>query len=295
MATPQRLLIRGARQLLTLRGSRGPRRGLDLLDLGLIPDGAVLIESGTIQAVGSSRQVLGLARARNADEIDATGKVVMPAFVDPLMSLVQAKPSAGIIESISQYRINRDRANRREDDCRDSLKGIVAEAAHACHSLSSQILRQRAGRLAAGMLCHGTATIGSRAPYASDETTAMKVLRIQQDQSGTLQTLSILLISSPDREPLAAYTEYVCEELLPKVRKKRLASVVNLAIDPNRLPQPCASKIIRAAQQLGFLTGVHTDLFANSGVLPLADQAPLTFLSSPHMLTEAEGAALAVS
>ena len=39
-------LVRGAGQLLTLRGTDGPRRGAALRDLGLISDGAVLITDG---------------------------------------------------------------------------------------------------------------------------------------------------------------------------------------------------------------------------------------------------------
>ena len=38
------ILIRGARQLLTMRGQTGPRRGPALHDLGVVPDGAVLID-----------------------------------------------------------------------------------------------------------------------------------------------------------------------------------------------------------------------------------------------------------
>ncbi len=75
-------LVRGARQLLTLRGPSGPRRGSDLRNLGLIQDGAVLIVDGVIREVGSSRRLENLALARGAREIDATGRVVMPGFVD---------------------------------------------------------------------------------------------------------------------------------------------------------------------------------------------------------------------
>jgi imidazolonepropionase len=75
-------LVRGARQLLTLHGPSGPRRGTDLRNLGLIHDGAILIVDGLIKEVGSSRRVENLALARQADEIDATGRVVMPGFVD---------------------------------------------------------------------------------------------------------------------------------------------------------------------------------------------------------------------
>src|ERR1700686_5153761 len=79
---PKVTLVRGARQLLTLHGPSGPRRGADLRNLGLIQDGAILIVDGVIREVGSSRRVENLALARQAHEIDATGRVVMPGFVD---------------------------------------------------------------------------------------------------------------------------------------------------------------------------------------------------------------------
>jgi imidazolonepropionase-like amidohydrolase len=82
-------LIRGARQLLTLRGPSGPRRGTDLLNLGIIQDGAVLVADGLIVEVGPSRRVENLALARGAEEIDASGCVVLPGFVDSDVHLVR--------------------------------------------------------------------------------------------------------------------------------------------------------------------------------------------------------------
>jgi len=75
-------LVRGARQLLTLRGPAGPRRGAALGELGIIPDGALLIRGGKILEAGPSRRVENLALARGAHEINAAGRVVMPGFVD---------------------------------------------------------------------------------------------------------------------------------------------------------------------------------------------------------------------
>ncbi len=82
-------LIRGARQLLTLRGSNGPRRGADLRKLGIIQDGAVLVADGLIAEVGPSRRVENLALARGAEEIDASGCVVLPGFVDSHIRVVR--------------------------------------------------------------------------------------------------------------------------------------------------------------------------------------------------------------
>ena len=85
-------LIRGARQLLTLRGASGPRRGAELRKLGIIQDGAVLVADGLIAEVGPARRVENLALARGAEEIDASGCVVMPGFVDSHVQVVRGAP-----------------------------------------------------------------------------------------------------------------------------------------------------------------------------------------------------------
>lgn len=86
----QVFLLRGAKQLLTLRGPSGIRRGAALQDLGIIEDGSVLIRDGIIAAVGSTRRLENLKDARSAIEIPATGNVVMPAFVDASLHLCLA-------------------------------------------------------------------------------------------------------------------------------------------------------------------------------------------------------------
>ena len=61
------VLFRGARPLVTLRGRARPRRGAELGDLSIIPDGALLIRDGRITEAGPTRRVenLGPARGRS--------------------------------------------------------------------------------------------------------------------------------------------------------------------------------------------------------------------------------------
>src|SRR5205823_4873274 len=65
-------------QLVTLAGPARPRKGAEMVDLQIIEDGAMLIENGRIQWVGPTDQLPN----KQAEEIDATGKVVLPGFVD---------------------------------------------------------------------------------------------------------------------------------------------------------------------------------------------------------------------
>ncbi len=83
----QLLLIRGAKQLLTLRGPSGFRRGAALRELAIIEDGSVLIRDGLIAQVGSSRRLENLKEARSAAEIEVTGAIILPGFVDAGMQM----------------------------------------------------------------------------------------------------------------------------------------------------------------------------------------------------------------
>ena len=88
------MLIHSAAQLLTLAG--GPQRGLDLGRLGIISDGALLIRDNRIAAVGPTSE---LQAAYPGDpDLDASGKVVLPGFVDPHTHAIWAGDRAAEFE-----------------------------------------------------------------------------------------------------------------------------------------------------------------------------------------------------
>ena len=81
--------------MLSLRGPRGVRRGAPLRDLGTIEDGAVLIRDGLIAEVGSTRRIENLRDARNAIEIPANGRIIVPGFVDASLTVRLNGQAAG--------------------------------------------------------------------------------------------------------------------------------------------------------------------------------------------------------
>ncbi len=107
MAQP--ILLRGARQLLTLGGPSGPRGGSDFRNIGLIQDGSVLIRDGLIASVGSTRRLENLKEVRGALDIPVHGRVVMPSFAD-----------AGLHISLSRSRTSH-KPKRTSDFHEDSL------------------------------------------------------------------------------------------------------------------------------------------------------------------------------
>jgi imidazolonepropionase len=62
-----------------------------MYDLGIIEDGSVLIKNSEIAAVGPTRRLENLKEARNAAVIPATGRVVLPGFVDGRLHLIPGR------------------------------------------------------------------------------------------------------------------------------------------------------------------------------------------------------------
>jgi len=76
-----RLIIKNASQLVTCGGFKA-KQGRAMSDLHIIDDGAVVIEKGIITAVGKTGKVLEKFEETGFNSIDATGKAVLPGFVD---------------------------------------------------------------------------------------------------------------------------------------------------------------------------------------------------------------------
>lgn len=256
------ILIRGARQLLSLRGPSGPRRGPALFDLGLIRDGAVLIRNGVIQDVGPARRIENLSIARKAHEIDATGRVVMPAFVDLETSLVHAHPAPRSLDRLLKHYDSSEAVVFRD---------VLDDGARGIDELSAQNLRRRAGMVAKGMLTHGTGTLETRSGYPLDPQAALKVLRVQSDlKDGPPEVLSSLLVNQPDPDDIRRSAAVLCEDQLPNIRRRRLASFVDLECEPASLDSPAFEQICTTARRLGFGVKVHAGLFSSRSAVGAA-------------------------
>src|SRR6185312_6353160 len=83
-------------QLLTLKGESAPRRGSALNAVGIIEDASVLCGGGKIVTVGRQREVLRdewLRKNRSKiHELDCSGRVVLPGFIDCHTHPVFAEP-----------------------------------------------------------------------------------------------------------------------------------------------------------------------------------------------------------
>jgi imidazolonepropionase len=271
------ILIRGARQLLTLRGPSVPRRGTALRELGLIQDGAVLIRDGRIMAVGQGRRVENLADARKAVEIDATRRVILPGFVDSHTHLVSGPPRLDDYED----RI----ASRSRQECGRDGAGILS-GVRTVRKTPIRSLERQARSLVESFIRSGTTTLEAKSGYGLDKSGETKILRVlaKLDQSplDVVPTYLGAYAAPPEYDGRPhEYLDWASAEMLPLIRRRRLARFVDICCDRGAFRLDDARKFLETARRLGFELKIHAEQFSHSGAARLA--AELGAISADHL------------
>src|ERR1035441_7384294 len=251
------LLVRGARQLITLRGSAEPRRGAALAELGIIRDGALLIEDGRIVQVGLSRRVENLALVHRSQEIDATGHVVMPGFVDCHAHLV----GGGAWLDDAETRI-------------EPAHG-PAPTIQAIRNASAKRLESRARQFVNAMIRHGTTTLEAKSGHGLDVRGELKILRVQARlHRAPLDIASTFLtprsIPAAHASDPAGYISWMCSELLPAICRRSFARFAGLRCGEQVFNMEQSRRYLEAARALGFQLKIHAGQHPASDAVRLA-------------------------
>jgi imidazolonepropionase len=213
----------------------------------VIQDGAILIRDGILVEVGPSRRVENLAQARDAIEINAAGRVVMPGFVDSHTHL--AFPPAGI-------------------DAREP-----AAAVRALHAANGQRLEVRTRAYLEAMARHGTTTVEVKTGCGLDECAEAKLLRmlcaLRQEPLDLIASFLFRLPGELSAESWQA-TEWVVAELLPKIRRRGVTQFADLAWDCDPALLPCFDRYLEGARRLGFGLKIHADGASPAAAIALA-------------------------
>jgi imidazolonepropionase len=254
-----------ADQLVTVRGTASPRRGTELRELGIIPDGAVAIRDGLIQWVGPTDQLPD----KSAPEFDATGKIVLPGFVDSHTHAVFARTRADEFEWRIQGTPYMEILAR---------GGGILSSAKAIRE-TPELRVQFADRF----LKHGTTTIEAKSGYGLNLENEIRMLEAMRNERvlevvPTYLGAHALPVEFSNRRD--EFIEAVVRDL-DIIAVRKLAEFCDVFVEPGVFTPDEARTIFTKAQSLGLHIKVHADEFQSYGGTALAIEIGAT--SADHL------------
>jgi imidazolonepropionase len=263
------LLITGASQLLTLRGS-GPRRGAALARLGIVKDGALLVRDGLIAAVGMRAKVEALADAKSAEKLDLGGRVVLPGFVDSHTHLIHAASRA------EEYELKIAGASYVEIARKG---GGILNSVKKLRAATSEALKLRARRALGQFAAYGTTTVEAKSGYGLDVASELKILRLHKELAAE-QPLDIVstflgahVVPAEYRGTPSGAKSYIAllrEKLIPEVAGEKLAEFCDVFCDRGAFTVEQSRQILEAGKRHGLAPRVHAEQLTRLGATQLA-------------------------
>jgi imidazolonepropionase len=241
-----------------------------MMELRIIVDGALLIQDGVITEVGTTRRVERLALARDAIEIDATGKVVMPGFVDCATTLL-SPPAA-----LDDYETRCLKGTLPEPELAGGYS--IPPRVKAMRAYSAQFLEMEGRRRLRFFWRGGTTTLDASSGLGLDEACELRTLRVlggfQSRPLSIVRTYGGALAVAPEFSGRAEeYLEWMGREMLPLIRKRRLAEMVSIRVGEAGFPAEPARRFAGEAATHGL--GVR--LAVERGTMP--DEIPSRMVS----------------
>jgi imidazolonepropionase len=287
-------LISGASQLLTLRG-RGPRRGAALANVGILKNGAVLIADGLIAAIGPRAQVEAHPLARGAQQLDATGRVVCPGFVDSHTHLIHAASRA------DEYELRITGASYEEIAKRG---GGILNSAAKLRAATSDTLKQRAHKALLQFAAYGTTTLEAKSGYGLDLSGELKILKLHKELC-TEQPLDIVstflgahVIPAEFRTQKSGVKDYVClliDTLIPEIAAQALAEFCDVFCERGAFTLAQSKQILEAGKRYGLRPRIHAEQLSRTGGTQLAVKLGAASCDHLEKINRADIGALAKS
>ena len=271
------LAVLHASQFVTLAGPARPRVGGEMLNLGIVPDGAMLIRDGVIEAIGTSDEIEA-QMPNDAEIVDAGGHVVLPGFVD-----AHAHPVFGG-NRVDEFEL---RAKGATYEQIAAGGGGIRATVRKTRAASEDELLEQAKKHARWFLEGGTTTVEAKSGYGLTVEAELKILRVirRLNTETPIEFVPTFLgahaISEEFRNAPEQYVALVIHEMLPRVAEEQLAEYCDIFCERGYFDIAASEKILTAAQQHGLRIRMHVDQLTNSGGAFLA--ARLRAATADHL------------
>ena len=273
------LIIKNASQLVTCSGFKA-KQGIEMSELHVIEDGAVVIEDGTITAVGKTADILSDSVAESKyDVVDAIGKAVLPGFVDSHTHFVfggyRAEEYSWRLSGVSYM------------DIMKRGGGILSTVKATREASKEELIASGMDRLNS-MLSFGVTTVEGKSGYGLDRDTELKQLEVMEhlnekhpvDIVNTFLGAHAILEAYKGKED--AFIDFLIHDVLPEVADRKLAEFCDIFCEQNVFSIDQSRRLLLKAKEMGLKLKLHADEIVRLGGAELA--AELNAVSADHLL-----------
>ncbi len=271
-------MILNTSELVTCSGYE-PKFGKDMKNIGVIENGAVVIENDKIKAVGKEKDILKEYNKEDYIVIDAQGKSVIPGFIDSHTHFV----FGGYREEEFSWRL-------RGDDYMDIMRrgGGIISTVKSTQKASLEELVESGRRRLDSMLKFGVTTVEGKSGYGLDLKTEIKQLKAMKEIKKDHPIDIAVTFLGPHAVPEEYKTkedefiDFQIKKVLPKVVENNLAEFADIFCEKGVFDIEQSRKFLTAAKGMGLKLKLHADEIVQLGGAELA--AEMGAVSADHLL-----------
>jgi imidazolonepropionase len=282
------LLLSNIKTLAGIYDGKTAIRGRSLSALHTISYAYLIIEGGEIAAFGEMKDLAG--RNVPGETIDATGKMVLPAWCDSHTHLVYA--------------------GSREDEFVDKIKGLtyaeiaargggILNSASKLAAASEEQLFNDAYKRLIEAAALGTASIEIKSGYGLSADSEIKMLRVikkLKERSSLNIKATFLGAHTYPVDYLGnhqGYIRLITEEMLPAIGREKLADYIDVFCENGFFSNEETEQICKAGMGYGLKPKIHANQLSASGAVQLGIN--LNAVSVDHLEVMDEAAIHALS
>jgi len=243
-----------------------------------IPRAALVWDGERILWIGEERD-LPAAYASMPSE-DADGRLLIPGLIDCHTHL-----------AFGGWRAEEFERRLRGESYLDIARagGGIASTVRATRAATADALASRARKTLDAMARLGVTTVECKSGYGLDRENELKLLEVYRDltsaPSQPLRLVSTFLgahvVPAEYRDRRDAYIDLLCDDLIPEIARRRLASFCDVFVEETAFSLDEARAILRAGQSHGLRAKLHADQLHDGGGAALA--AELGAVSADHL------------
>ena len=275
-------IIVHASELVTCKG-KAAKHGKEMSDIGLIRDGAVIIHDDRIEKVGTTEELLAGLDLSEYQVIDASGKTVLPGFVDSHTHFI-----------FGGYRADEFSWRLKGDSYMSIMErgGGINATVTKTREASLEELKEAGRDRLKRMLEFGVTTVEGKSGYGLDCDTELRMLyamkELDKEQPVDIVTTFLgphsVLPEYKGRE--REFLDQMLQEVMPRIKDEDMAEFADIFCEKNVFSIEDSRYYLEKAKEMGFKLKIHADEMYPLGGAQLAAQTGC--ISADHLLKATE-------